>query len=134
MKRNDLHPHEKGLALKYKSLTGKSIERCFKFAKRNYNKYIEAISKHPEIQRYMEIKEKYIYKELIFQGFVPVSKFKRNPSLSYLVSRGTINGVRLIYPVHGASNFHLMKNGVSNIWKILGEAGVEGWVKLDLKG
>lgn len=130
--KSNLDPLVKNLALKYKVYTKKSLERSLRWAKRHYKKYLNYLVTEDFYRRY-EHKEKYIYKEFIFQGFVPEEEFKKKPECNYLISNRSILGKKLIYPVHCGHNYETIKKGYPEIYSMLDVAGVPGYTKVDVK-
>lgn len=132
MKRSDLSPSIKGLALKYKGLTKDSLENSLRWAKRKHKKYSQYLLTKDHYRKPIETNENYVYKELIFQGFVPESQFKKKPECNYLQTNRKVKGEILIYPVH-CRHGYTGKNEYPEIYSMLSVAGLPGWVKVDVK-
>nr|DAV30269.1 MAG TPA: hypothetical protein [Caudoviricetes sp.] len=130
--KSDLYPNVKGLALKYKSITKKPIEKCLRWAKRNYKKYIHYLNYEDHYRKY-ETEDKYIFKELIFQGFVLEEDFKRLPGFHYIVTNRRILGKKLIYPLHCAYDSKKLNKGYPWIYEILGYVGLPRYTMVDIK-
>lgn len=123
----------KSLALKYKGVTKEPLDKSLTWAKRKYKKYQDYIINKVEYRRPIEQNEDYVYQELVFQGFVPESEFKKKAGFNYLQTNRKIKGQILIYPVHAAHDWELIRKGYPDIYSLLSVAGVPGWVKVDVK-
>lgn len=130
--KSNLYPLEKELALKYKKVSGKTIEQSLKWAKRKYNKFIKYLNTIDDCRNY-EYNEKYIYKELLFQGFIKESEFKKKRKCNYIISNRQIMGNLLIFPMHGALNHNLIIKGYPNIYTLNDKIGLSGYTKVDIK-
>ena len=83
--------------------------------------------------RNYEYNEKYIYKELLFQGFIKESDFKKKRKCNYIISNRQIMGNLLIFPMHGALNHNLIIKGYPNIYTLNDKIGLSGYTKVDIK-
>lgn len=118
----------KFLALKYHCLTKKSLERSFRWAKRNFDSYFKLIDKYK-----YEKNDLYIEKEFIFQGFVPENEFKKKKGFEYISSNRPINGRIYIYPFHLTHDYKHLKKGYPNIYSVFDSGiGVPGFTKVNI--
>lgn len=121
----------KALALKYKGITKESLESSLKWAKRHYksyNKYLLTTNFH----RIYERKDKYILKELLFQGFVPLEKFHKKAECNYVQTNKKIQGAIYIYPVHAALDIRVIRKGYIPIYELMRNIGLPGYTKVDV--
>lgn len=124
----ELSNNIKFLALKYHCLTKKSLEKSFRWAKRNFDLYFQSTSKY----RY-EKNDLYIEKEFLFQGFIPEDKFKKKKGFGYITSNRLINGRTYIYPFHLSYDYKHLKNGYPNIYTVFDSGiGVPGFTKVNI--
>lgn len=79
------------------------------------------------------IKEKYALKELLSQGFIPISQFKmktKSGKYAYIVTNNMIRGEMLIYPEHFAHHVDIRDKGHKHINLALSELGIEGYTRI----
>lgn len=131
--KSPLSIRQKDLALRYRVVTKCSIKEALAFSKKYYNDYIRYTSRRANyIPDKRETNELYIYKEFIFQGFVPEEEFKKKRHRLYLVSNRPIKGKILIYPVHAWHDITHRKEGEPWIYDLLNEVGVPGFTRVNL--
>lgn len=132
--KSPLTPKQKDLALRYKAVTKCSIKEALRFAKKYSDDYSRYFSRRENYTpNHRETNMEYIYKEFIFQGFVPEDKFKKKPHRHYLVSNKPIRGKILIYPVHAWHDIRYRKEGEPWIYDLLDQVGVPGYTRVDLE-
>ena len=77
-KRSDLTWDQLKVALAYKAMTKRSVISSIRWTKRHWSEYQKAVLRRlggmPMVRRRLE--QKFILKELLTQGFVPISQFK----------------------------------------------------------
>lgn len=129
---NDLEIGIKCLALKYKGITKKSLERSLKWAKRHYKRYSNYLVYENHFRRY-EHREVYLEKEFLFRGFIPEDSYKKKPEFNYFISNRKINGKRYIYPKPFGRDISIINQGYQNIYEAINYIGVEGYTKVDIR-
>lgn len=120
------------MALKYRGVSKKSLERSLRWAKRNYKRYSNYLVYENHFRRY-EHKEEYLEKEFLFRGFVTEDLFKKKSDFNYIISNRKINGKRYIYPRHFGRDISIIDRGYQNIYEAIGFIGVEGYTKIDVR-
>lgn len=131
--KSPLSHNQKDLALRYKSVTKCTLREALRFSKRYYEDYVRYCSRR---DNYIPVKQEtnieYIYKEFLFQGFIPEEEFKKKRNRLYLVSNRPIKGKILIYPVHAWHNIQYRKEGEPWIYDLLNQVGVPGFTRVNL--
>lgn len=123
------------LALAYKVISGKSHIRSIRWVNRHYKEFMEfSLVRHQYgLPLIRNIKPKYAKKELIAQGFIPISQFKmreRSGKYAYLITNELLPGEKLIFPEHFTCG---LKKGYRNIYSEgINGYGVEGYVRVYL--
>ena len=129
--KSPLDPCIKGFALVVKAICNWSMKKSLRWAARNWDIYTLYITKQDLFRRSPEVNTRYVYKEFIFQGFVPLDKFKPKRGFSYITSNRLIEGKILIYPVHYSIDYRFLKKGYLNPYYIIGRVGVPGFTKVE---
>jgi hypothetical protein len=130
--KSDLEIGIKCLALKYKAVTKKSLEKSLSWSKRHYKRYSQYLVYKNHFRRY-EHRENYIEQEFLFRGFVPEDSFKKKSGCNYIISNRKINGKKYIYPDHFGRDISIINQGYRNIYEVINFIGVEGYTKIDVK-
>ena len=131
--KSDLEFCKKELALKYKSLTKKSLEKALKWSNRYYKDYITNLMKLPTVRKYEPLtKYKYVYKELLFRGFIDIRNFKTKPHCSYVITNINCKD-KLIYPVHCSHDFDSFKKGYTDVYELLSQVGLAGYTTTTIR-
>lgn len=124
---------QKDFALRYKAVTKCSLREAFRFSKKYYEDYCRYRSRKDNyIPDKRETNIEYIYKEFLFQGFVPEEEFKKKKHRLYLISNKPIKGKILIYPVHAWHDVRYRKEGEPWIYDLLNQVGVPGFTRVNL--
>ena len=91
------------LALVYKRYSKVSLRKALRWANRNHKAYTEtiALSKYNTVVYYTP---EHAFKEFIFLGFVPMSKFKLKKGYGYVKTNRTFKGESYIYPKNYGSD------------------------------
>lgn len=131
--KSHLSIRQKDLALRYKVVTKCSIREALRFSKKYHKDYVKYCSRR---DNYIPVKQEtnieYIYKEFIFQGFIPEDKFKKKRNRLYLISNRPIKGKILIYPVHAWHDIRYREKDEPWIYDLLNEVGVPGFTRVNL--
>lgn len=131
--KSPLSHKQKDFALRYKAITKCSIKEALAFSKKYYKDYVRYCSRRDNyIPVYHETNIEYIYKEFIFQGFIPEDEFKKKRHRLYLISNRPIKGITFIYPVHAWHNINYKSEGEPWIYDLLNEVGVPGFTRVNL--
>lgn len=91
---------------------GKSLKkRLFRIAQKIYD---SQEFKSFELTHFTElsangIPDKYLYRELIFQGFVDATTIKLNPKYGYFITNRLIDGKLLVYPKKFSDNYSTIR-------------------------
>lgn len=124
---------QKCFALTYKSEVKCTLKEALEFSKRYYEDYVRYCSRRVNyIPAKTETNIEYIYKEFIFQGFIPEDQFKKKRNRLYLVSNRPIKGKILIYPVHAWHDIRYKKDDEPWIYDLLNKVGVPGFTRVNL--
>lgn len=119
-------------------LTGRSEISSTRWVKRHWGEYKDVIlrrcsdelkDKFPSIR---VTKPKYAYKELIAQGFVPLSQFKmrlKSKKYAYIITNKLLSGEILIYPEHFV---HGYSPRYKNIYEAHEGIGLDGYTRVYL--
>lgn len=121
------------ILLKYKAITKCSIQEAHKWTEKHILEYKYYLTKRESIRPPFETKEKYVIKELQFQGFVPAALFKRKPDCYYVISKQPILGVTWILPHHGGHTDIQLKAGLPDVYKLHCQYGLANWTRVDIK-
>ena len=121
----------KALALKYRGVTKESLEKSLKWAKRHYKRYKEYLLKVNHYRIY-ERNDRYILKELLFQGFIPIEKFHKKAECNYIQTNRKIQGHIYIYPVHAGHDISIIRQGYIPIYELMDTVGLPGYTKVDV--
>lgn len=79
------------------------------------------------------LEQKFILKELLTQGFVPISEFPmkmKSGWYAYLVTNQSVCGDYYIYPEHFAHDCRAMKKGYRFISEVFSGIGQEGYTRI----
>lgn len=123
------------IALAYKAITGKSSIRSIRWVKRHWQEYSEFVLNRLQypVPLIIHLKPRYARKELLCQGFVPISEFPmrtRSGKYAYIISNELLPGEKLIYPEHFV---HGIRKGYRNIYQDgLRCYGVSGYTQVYL--
>ena len=102
------------LALWMAKYQGKSLRRrFFRIAQKIHDskEYQEFITKYFYEFSANGIPDRYLYKELIFQGFVDINSIKLNPRYGYFMINRLIEGVLFVYPKKFSDNYSTLRKG-----------------------
>lgn len=135
-KKSDLGWGQIKVALAYKSITKRSTISSIRWTKRHWDEYKKAVSQRlgdmPQVRRLL--KEEFILKELLIQGFVPMSEFPMKMKTgwyAYLVTNRKVCGDYYIYPEHFAHDYRAYKKGYMDIHIALNSGiGQEGYTRI----
>lgn len=124
------------MALAYKAITKRSAISSIRWTRRHWDEYNKAVlhrkGNMPLIRR--SLKEKYILKELLTQGFIPISEFSMKTKTgwyAYLITNQKLCGERYIYPEHFAHDYRALKKGYRYIYTALNSGiGQEGYTRI----
>lgn len=130
--KSNLEPGVKGLALKSKAITKRSLEKSLSWAKRHYKDYSNYVVNYTKTRK-VEHNLQFILRELLFQGFIPEEKFTKKPECNYIITNRLIFGKRYIYPEHFGHDFSIINKGYRNIYEAINYIGVSGYTKVDVK-
>lgn len=120
------------IALAYRHLFKTSVKRCIRWTLRNIESYKEWLLTRKFNRPPVSMKR--ARKELLLQGFVPISKFPmrtKTGNFAYITSNSLLKGERLIYPEHFAHGY-MPKTGCRyrDIHEVYGHVGVEGYTQI----
>lgn len=74
--------------------------------------------------------DRYILKELIFQGFVEINDIRINPKYGYFVTNRFIRGKLLVYPKKFSDNYYTLKKSRKPFYQnYTGNYGIPGIIK-----
>lgn len=95
-----------------------------------YDNYREWISGTPFKPKYLP--ENKAYNELIFRGFIPLSKIKIKPKRSYVMTCRPVNGKFLIHPFEMGSNYRMTngKRELPYLWDYFHLFGLPGYTRV----
>jgi hypothetical protein len=124
------------MALAYRAITKRSIISSIRWTKRHWEEYQEFILYRASygVKLVRRTKPEYARKELLCQGFVPISEFKMKTKsgwYAYIMSNSLLPGETLIYPEHFAHDYrpHFRK-GCKYVHEALSEIGLEGYTRI----
>lgn len=135
-KKSDLDWGQIKVAMAYKAITKRSPISSIRWTKRHWNEYRKAVSQRlgdmPQVRRLL--KEEFILKELLIQGFIPMSEFPMKTKTgwyAYLVTNRKVCGDYYIYPEHFAHDYRAYKKGYRDIHIALNSGiGQEGYTRI----
>lgn len=85
----------------------------------------------PIVRRRLE--QKFILKELLTQGFVPISQFRMKTKTgwyAYIITNQKVCGEHYIYPEHFAHDCRANKKGYRFISEVFSGIGQEGYTRI----
>lgn len=134
-KKSNLTWSQISLALSYRAITKKSSIRSIRWVKRHWEDYQEFLLKRflYGVNLVRNTKPEYARKELLCQGFVPISKFKmksKSGNYAYIMSNSLLPGEILIYPEHFAHSYKAYHRGCKYIHEAISEIGLEGYTRI----
>ena len=75
--------------------------------------------------------ERYLVKALIFQGFVPVSKYRMRSTYAYIMTNRMLEKEYWVFPMRLADNYKSMQNPKYKFYtEVFGKAGIPGITKI----
>lgn len=124
------------VALAYRAITGKTSIRSIRWTKRHWDEYQSSVLLRrggmPETRR--RVSERFILKELISQGWVPLEEFQmklKTGWYAYLMTSRKLFGKHYIYPEHFANDYRAHKKGYKYINEALNSGlGHEGYTRI----
>lgn len=133
--KSPLLPVYKWMALTVKKITNWSLERCFRWSVRHYDKYIDYVNM--QYLKGVYISKSYRTKDLAeefrFRGFVDLREFKKKPICNYVQSNRSVGGITYIYPKHYANTWDAMSRGYTHIWDEFPFLGIAGYTRIDVR-
>lgn len=76
------------------------------------------------------IQDRYLLKELTFQGFVEIGNIRINPKYGYFVTNRFIRGKLLVYPKKFSDNYYTLKKTRKPFYQYyMGSYGIPGIIK-----
>ena len=134
-KKSDLTWDQLKVALAYKAITKRSAISSIRWTKRHWSEYQEAVLRRlggmPMVRRRLE--QKFILKELLTQGFVPISQFRMKTKTgwyAYIITNQKVCGEHYIYPEHFAHDCRANKKGYRFISEVFSGIGQEGYTRI----
>lgn len=79
------------------------------------------------------LEQKFILKELLTQGFVPISQFRMKTKTgwyAYIITNQKVYGEHYIYPEHFAHDCRANKKGYRFISEVFSGIGQEGYTRI----
>lgn len=116
--KQNLMPELKLLAMKIHSVTKMTIKSSINIAKTRYDEYMEWLQDEHGLICNLPIEKnhRYIKKELIFRGFVPVGNYTMHENnYGYIISNKEIDGTYWVYPEKFGSDYKKMMKGKMDI-------------------
>lgn len=76
-------------------------------------------------------KERFLKKELIFRGWVPLSSYKLRSNYTYIMTNRTIEKEYWVYPFRLADNYKTLQKGKYPFYQdIYGKVGIPGITRI----